>query len=53
MNSSNDKLVGPKLYMIMAGMLITGSMNTIFTKWQNSEIGVPYVVLFGPGKEKG
>lgn len=39
--------------MIMAGMLITGSMNTIFTKWQNSEVGVPDVVLFGPGKEAG
>ena len=53
MNSSNDKLVGVKLYMVMVGMLVTGTLNTILTKWQNGEVGVPDVVLFGPGKEKG
>ena len=34
------KLVGPKLYAIMAGMLLAGTANTLLTKWQNQSVGV-------------
>jgi len=33
MNNNNEKLVGFKLYMIMVGMLIAGTLNTLLTKW--------------------
>ena len=32
--------MGFKLYMIMLGMLLAGSANTILTKWQNCLPGV-------------
>jgi hypothetical protein len=51
MNKSEEKLTGVKLYMIMVGMLIAGTLNTLLTKWQNNEIGVKEYVLFG--REKG
>jgi len=38
--------------MIMVGMLIAGTLNTLLTKWQNNEIGLPETVLFGPEKGK-
>lgn len=50
MNNNNEKLVGVKLYMIMVGMLIAGTLNTLLTKWQNNEVGVPDKMLFGEGK---
>lgn len=40
MNNDQDKLVGTKLYLVMVGMLIAGTANTLLTKWQNGEIGV-------------
>jgi len=33
MNNNSDKLVGMRLYLIMLGMLLTGTANTILTKW--------------------
>ena len=50
MNQNNEKLVGFPLYMIMVGMLIAGTLNTLLTKWQNNEVGVPDKMLFGVGK---
>lgn len=41
MNNQSEKLVGFKLYMVMLGMLLAGSANTILTKWQNCLPGVP------------
>ena len=53
MNKSEEKVVGVRLYMIMVGMLLAGTLNTLLTKWQNNEIGVKEIVLFNPGKDKG
>jgi drug/metabolite transporter (DMT)-like permease len=36
--------------MIMVGMLIAGTLNTLLTKWQNNEVGLPEFVLFGKYK---
>ena len=41
------KLVGVKLYMVMLGMLIAGTANTILTKWQNCLPGVPGIAYDG------
>jgi hypothetical protein len=37
---NNDKLVGAPLYMVMLGMLISGSANTILMKVQNNTDGL-------------
>jgi drug/metabolite transporter (DMT)-like permease len=39
MNNS-EKLVGMRLYLVMLGMLLTGTANTILTKWQNGMVGL-------------
>ena len=52
MNKSDEKLTGIKLYSIMVGMLIAGTLNTLLTKWQNNEVGVKKFVEFGPDKDK-
>lgn len=31
--NNNEKLVGMRLYLVMIGMLLTGTANTILTKW--------------------
>ena len=51
MNNNEGKLVGLKLYMIMLGMLLAGTANTILTKWQNSLVGVDEPVGWGPHPE--
>jgi hypothetical protein len=50
MNNS-QKLVGAKLYAIMAGMLIAGTANTLLTKWQNGQIGEKLPLGCTPGLE--
>lgn len=40
---SRDKLTGIRLYMIMLGMLISGTANTILMKLQNQTPGVDQV----------
>ena len=37
---NNDRLVGLPLYMVMLGMLISGSANTILMKVQNNTNGL-------------
>lgn len=51
MNNNNEKLVGFKLYMIMVGMLIAGTLNTLLTKWQN-QVEVPGFIQWGDDKGK-
>jgi hypothetical protein len=41
MKNASKKLVGAPLYLVMLGMLIAGTANTVLTKWQNCEKGVP------------
>lgn len=49
MNKTKDgKLVGLPLYLLMLGMLLAGTANTVLTKWQNSLVGVREFMLFGP-----
>lgn len=41
MNNPQKKLIGLPLYLIMLGMLIAGTANTVLTKWQNCLKGIP------------
>jgi len=47
MNKNSEKLTGIKLYGIMIGMLLAGTLNTLLTKWQNDSVGVPNHMQFG------
>ena len=47
MSDTQEKVVGVRLYMIMLGMLLAGTANTILTKWQNNLEGEPGKVDFG------
>jgi len=38
--SSQEKLTGVPLYMIMLGMLVAGTCNTVFLKLQDSATGL-------------
>ncbi len=40
MDNNNAKLVGLALYMVMVGMLLSGSANTILMKVQNNTKGL-------------
>lgn len=48
MNSNQKKLVGLKLYLVMLGMLLAGTLNTILMKFQNKTGGVDDVPFNHP-----